>query len=313
MAKGDKKDKEATSKPKTAKQYAAELGFALDLINSDPSLQKWIGKVRKYMKENDNRVPTAYELDEMKQGVAWFDKYNAYQEEARMFMLDPRRDADWKLSLKGKRDSIQKLVDRYGLTDEIDSDFIDSLALEARLDNLSDSDINSRFTPILENAIATGADLSGTSAEYERNIVQWADRNGLSLSGNTIAKYVAAGVEGKTTIDDIKNDLRRTSLSGSYPAWSDRIMQGDDPADIAAPYKQRMARLLEIDEGDVDLNDELLQKAMQGVGADGKPSVVPLYSFDQQIREDDRWQYTDNAMDVYANAGNSILKMFGLR
>lgn len=309
MAKTDKK--EDKTKPVNAKQYVAELGFALNLINSDPSLQKWIGSVQQYMKKNDNRVPTPYELDGLKQGVDWFDRYNADQELARMAQQDPRRKADFDRSLELKKESIRAIAKQTGV--ELDDAFLSGLALDSRLDNLTAEEIKQRLAPLVEQTIVEGGDLGGDSAEFERTIVQWADMNGLALSGNTIARYVAAGISGASSIDDIKNDLRKTYLAGSYPAWSDRIMQGEDPADIAAPYKERMSRLLEVDAAEIDLNDELLQKAMQGIGADGKPSVVPLYSFDRQVREDERWQYTDNAMDVYANAGNNILKMFGLR
>ena len=306
--KPNKNDKEKKIKPK---QYLSELGFAMELINSDPSLQEFIVRVRDYMKKNDNRTPTAYELDGIKQGIEWFEKYNSDQEEARMLQADPRRKDDFERSLKLKKDSIIALSRNYGV--EFDDAFLTGLALDSRLNNLTEQEIQERFAPILEKTIVEGGDLGGLAAEFEREVVQWSSRNGLQLSGNTVAKYVAAGVEGKSTIDDIKNDLRRTYLSGSYPAWSDRIMQGDDPADIAAPYKQRMARLLEVDEDQIDLNDALLQKAMQGVGADGKPSVTPLYAFDREIRQDDRWQYTENAMDTYAKVGTNLLQMFGLR
>jgi hypothetical protein len=306
--KPNKNDKEKKVNPK---QYLSELGFAMELINSDPSLQEFIVRVRDYMKKNENRTPTAYELDGIKQGIEWFEKYNSDQEEARMEQADPRRKDDFERSLKLKKDSIIALSRNYGV--EFDDAFLTGLALDSRLNNLTEQEIQERFAPILEKTIVEGRDIGGRAAEFEREVVQWSLRNGLQLSGNSVAKYVAAGVEGKSTIEDIKNDLRRTYLSGSYPAWSDRIMQGDDPADIAAPYKQRMARLLEVDEDQIDLNDALLQKAMQGVGADGKPSVTPLYAFDREIRQDDRWQYTDNAMDTYAKVGTNLLQMFGLR
>ena len=306
--KPNKNDKEKKVNPK---QYLAELGFVFELINSDPSLEEFIVRVRDYMKKNENRTPTSYELDSMKQGIGWFEKYNSDQEKARIEQTDPRTKDDFERSLKLKKDSIIALSRNYGV--EFDDAFLTGIALDARLDNLSEQEIQERFAPFLEKAIVEGKDLGGRAAEFERGVVQWAQKNGLQLSGNSVAKYVAAGVEGRSTLDDIKNDLRRTYLSGSYPAWSDRIMQGDDPADIAAPYKQRMARLLEVEEDDIDLNDQLLQKAMQGVGADGKPSVTPLYAFDREIRQDDRWQYTENAMDTYAKAGTKILQMFGLR
>ena len=306
--KPNKNDKEKKVKPK---QYLAELGYAMELINSDPSLQEFIVRVRDYMKKNENRTPTAYELDGIKSGIEWFEKYNADQELARMEQSDPRRKDDFERSLKLKKDSIIALSRNYGV--EFDDAFLTGLALDSRLNNLTEQEIQERFTPFLEKAIVEGADLGGRAAEFERGIVQWAQRNGLQLSGNSVAKYVTAGVEGRSTLDDIKNDLRRTYLSGSYPAWSDRIMQGDDPVDIAAPYKQRMARMLEMGEDEIDLNDQLLQKAMQGVGADGKPSVTPLYEFDRQIREDPRWPQTDNAYEIYTRAGTDLLKTFGFR
>ena len=308
MAKTDKKNE---TKPKNAKKYLAELGFVMELIDSDPSLQTWIVRVREYMKKNDNRVPTSYELDEMKQGIDWFDRYNAYQEKARIAQADPRSKADFDRSIELKKLAVQNIAKEYGV--EIDDAFLSGLALDSRLDNLTQEEIQQRLSPILEKTIVEGGDLGGTAAEFERGIVQWAQRNGLQLSGNSVAKYVTAGVEGRSTLDDIKNDLRRTYLSGSYPAWSDRIMQGDDPADIAAPYKQRMARLLEVGEDEIDLNDRLLQKAMQGVGADGKPSVTPLYAFEKEVRQDPRWQQTDNAYETYTKVGTDLLKMFGFR
>ena len=69
-------DKKKKEKKVNAKQYLAELGYAMDLINSDPSLQEFIKRVRKYMDDNENRTPTAYELDGLKEGIEWFEKYN---------------------------------------------------------------------------------------------------------------------------------------------------------------------------------------------------------------------------------------------
>lgn len=308
MAKGDKKTQE---KKINAKQYLAEAGYAMDLINSDPSLQEFIRRVRNYMQKNENRVPTAYELDGIKEGIDWFERYNAEQELARMQQADPRRKADFDRSIELRKQNIRSMAESAGV--ELDDAFLGAVAMDARLNNLTDQEIQDRLMPRLQAAIVGGGDLSGRAAEFERELVQWSQRNGLSLSGQTIAQYVAAGVEGRQTIDDMKNDLRRMYLAGEYPSWSDRIMQGDDPYDIAAPYKQAMASLLEIEPDDIDLNDPLLQRGMQGVGADGKPSVVPLYDFKKQIREDPRWQYTDNAYATYTDVGTKLLQMFGFR
>jgi hypothetical protein len=150
--KPNKNDKEKKIKPK---QYLAELGYAMELINSDPSLQEFIVRVRDYMKKNENRVPTAYELDGIKSGIEWFEKYNSDQELARMEQSDPRRKEDFDRSLKLKKDSIIALSRNYGV--EFDDAFLTGLALDSRLNNLTEQEIQARFTPFLEKAIIEGA------------------------------------------------------------------------------------------------------------------------------------------------------------
>lgn len=306
------KAKDEDTKPKmNAKEYLANLGFAMELINSDPSLQEFIKRVRRYMDQNNDRTPTPYELDQIKEGIDWFERLNAVQEEARMFQADPRRRADWNRAQELDRENVRNIAISVGV--ELSEEDVKSIALDARLNRLTEQEIRQRMNPFLQAAVTGGADLSGRAAEFEREILQWSRRNGLQLTGQTLAKYVQAGVEGRSTMDDVKNDLRRTYLLGQYPAWSDRIEQGFDPADIAQPYIERMSRLLEIDEQQIDLNDQLLQRGMQSIGQDGKPRVMPLYEFEQEIRKDPRWEFTENAYDVYSRIGTNLLRTFGFR
>lgn len=312
MAKGDKKGgKKKEETTLTPEEYMFELGFAMDLINSDPSLQEWIRRVRKYMDKNKGRTPTAYELAEMKQGVEWFERFNADQELARQEQADPRRKLDFERSLELKRGYVKNLGLQYGIT--LSDQAISDIALAARLDQLNEDEIQARITPYLEQAIAASENLVGRAAEAERDIVQWSRANGLTLTGQSIARYVSSVARGEQTVDNVKEDLRRMYLAGAYPAWSDRIDSGYDISDIAAPYKEKMAALLEIDDGSIDMNDSLLQMGLQGVGPDGRPSVVPLYEFERMVRNDPRWQKTDNAYKAYSEVADSVLDMFGFR
>ena len=304
------KDKETEPKM-NARDYLANLGFALELINSDTSLQEFIKRVRRYMDQNNGRTPTPNELDQIKQGIDWFERLNAVQEEARMLQADPRRRADWNRAQELERENVRNIANNIGV--DISDEDVKAIALDARLNGLTEQEIRQRMNPFLQAAVTGGTDLAGRAAEFEREILQWSRRNGLQLTGQTLAKYVQAGVEGRSTMDDVKNDLRRTYLLGQYPAWSDRIEQGFDPADIAQPYIERMARLLEVDEQEIDLNDQLLQRGMQSIGQDGKPRVMPLYEFEQEIRKDPRWEFTENAYDVYSRVGTNLLRTFGFR
>jgi len=154
---------------------------------------------------------------------------------------------------------------------------------------------------------------SGAAGKFQSTIADWSRTNGLGLSDDAVNKYVQQVAAGDLTEDDVKQQLRNQYMVGTYPAWAEQIQAGQDPSDIASPYKQQMANLLEVDPKSIDLNDTLLQKGLQGVGADGKPGVVPMYEFKKMIRKDERWDATDNALDEYTSAGMNILQMFGLR
>ena len=189
-------------------------------------------------------------------------------------------------------------------------DQLRELAIRSRRFGMNESELANALSDYVS---AETGNFRGAAGTTQASIKSWAMRNGVDISDNMINNYVNQITRGNTTQGDVLQDLRNTYLVGAFPAWADRIQAGMDPADIAEPYKARMARLLEVDPEQIDLNDTLLQRAMQGVGPDGKPAVVPLYEFDRQIRKDDRWQYTQNAMDTYAKAGTGVLKMFGLR
>jgi hypothetical protein len=162
-------------------------------------------------------------------------------------------------------------------------------------------------------ALAEEATIYGEASKTMNDLRSWAQANGVTLTDNSIRQYTQQVIKGDRTADDIKADLRRTYVAGSYPAWSERINAGEDIADIAAPYRQTMANLLEVQDQDITLTDNTLRSALQGVGADGKPAVVPIYEFEKQVRKDPRWQYTNNAQSDYSRAAYDVLNMFGLR
>jgi hypothetical protein len=40
---------------------------------------------------------------------------------------------------------------------------------------------------------------------------------------------------------------------------------------------------------------------------------LPMYEFEKQIRQDPRWQKTNNAHESYARMAQDVLRMFGFR
>jgi len=301
VAKGDKEERKVTPK-----DYLYDAGYAMTLLEQDEtgSFKIFVDRVKDYMKKNKGRIPTARELNSFKEGVAFFETLNADQEKARMdrAMADPE---DWERGLEVTRQQVQNAASVYGIT--LSDEELKKIAEDVRLDGLTDLEIQDRFGPILQQQI--GGDLGGQAAEFQREISQWTSSNGLRMNDDSLFDYVKSGVEGKSSLEDIKNDLRRDYLAGMYPAYAQRIMQGYDPSVIFQPFLQTASQMLEVP--DIGFNDPLMQSALQATDDAGNPVQTSLYDFEKQIRNDPRWQYTDDAYETYASAGTRIASMFG--
>jgi hypothetical protein len=83
------------------------------------------------------------------------------------------------------------------------------------------------------------------------------------------------------------------------------IDQGVDLDTIYSPYKNLMANTLEINPETITLNDPTLRTAITA------ENEVPLYQFERQLRQDNRWQYTNQARSEVADAAKKILQDFG--
>lgn len=105
----------------------------------------------------------------------------------------------------------------------------------------------------------------------------------------------------------------RNYAKAKYAPFADRIDAGATVRDIAQPYVDAYSQILEVNPQDVDLNDNLMQKWLQGTSEAGKPPVaVPVWQAAQDLRKDPRWQYTHNAWQSAATAVNSIGRAFGM-
>jgi hypothetical protein len=153
----------------------------------------------------------------------------------------------------------------------------------------------------------------GEQASLERQLRSWARNYGVDLGDEWFKSWINKIIldpEGGWTQDDALNEIIKFSRQ-TYGVFSEEINDGMTVRDLAGGYIQRMARLLEIDASEVDLNDPIMQKALTGRTEDGKANLMSLYDFGTLVRQDDRWQSTDNALNSYSSVANDILKKMG--
>jgi hypothetical protein len=171
----------------------------------------------------------------------------------------------------------------------------------------------SQVTKLLSNyVVAYNGVLGGSAGKAQQELKALARANGVSYNDNwytTAAKNVVGGVR---AAQDYEADIRAQAAS-AFPVYAEQIKAGQNVAEIASPYVNRMSALLEINSNDIDLFDNSIKQALSGRNPEtGKAETKSLWQFENDLRKDPRWQKTNNAKETYATATQGLLKTWGL-
>jgi hypothetical protein len=120
------------------------------------------------------------------------------------------------------------------------------------------------------------------------------------------SKIVAGQLDENTAFATI-----RESAANAFPAYADKIKAGIDLKTLADPYIQSMSNILEIPSSAIDLFDPKVRSAMSFTLPDGKVGAKSIYDFEKELRQDDRWQYTNQARKEVADVTLKVLRDFG--
>lgn len=151
----------------------------------------------------------------------------------------------------------------------------------------------------------------GTSGSTEDDLRKTAANYGVSYSPEWYMQAAKSILEGKSTKEIWDQQIKDTAKS-RYAAFANQIDEGLTPRQIASPYIQSMASILELDPNTITLNDPNLTKALTSVTEEGKPNVTPLWQFERELKQDPRWRYTKNAQEELIGTGVQVLRDFGL-
>ena len=143
-------------------------------------------------------------------------------------------------------------------------------------------------------------------------IKNFASRNGIMLSDQAAGDYATQIAVGKIDDNTVFNAIRESAAS-AFPQLADKIKAGIDVRTLADPYIQSMSNILEIPSTSVDLFDPKIRGALAYTLPDGKLATKSIYDFEKELRQDPRWQYTDNAKKVISDSTLKVLQDFGLQ
>ena len=154
---------------------------------------------------------------------------------------------------------------------------------------------------------------SGKALQDYQTIQAAAKANGFKVSdiipGGQNELQVLQGIAtGAIDVNRIAQDARKLAAQGQPQYVRDLLGQGYNLDQVYAPYRQTMANILEInDPNQIDLNDPTLRTAITDKGD------MNLYDFKKALRQDNRWQYTEQAKSDVSNAALNVLRDFGFQ
>lgn len=148
--------------------------------------------------------------------------------------------------------------------------------------------------------------LGGKKSLTLQDLAKTAAANGLDLAvfGDDINSWVKR-VDNGEDIDIFKNLIRKTAKIGLPDKVGKLLDEGVDLNAVYSPYKNLMARVLEIQPDSIKLDDPTLRAAI------GPDKEMPIYEFERALRKDPRWQYTDTARQEVSDIALGVLQDFG--
>lgn len=153
----------------------------------------------------------------------------------------------------------------------------------------------------------------GEGGETQERLRSAAYSMGVKMSSQWYADKTRNVLRGLGTTQDYEDEIRRQAKA-LFPHWGKQIDAGQTVLDLASPYMQSMAQILELPGGSLNLFDPTIKKALTYKDPQsGKNTVKPLWQFENELRNDPRWRKTTNAQNSLMQVAHQVLADFGVK
>lgn len=192
----------------------------------------------------------------------------------------------------------------------VDAKGIDNIVSASVMYGWSDAQIRNEIGRLM--VFKPGQRLGEAGDDIDK-LNQFSYSMGLQNSDSWYQNWAQKIVRGQATQQDAEDEMRRAAKT-LFPTWSKQIDAGQTVMDLASPYLQSYATILEVPPGSINLFDPLVKKALQAKDPKtGANTVQPLWQFETDLRSDPRWKATKNAQDSMMQVAHQVLTDFGVK
>lgn len=289
----------------------------VNLVENDPN-NSFLQGLREYQRRLKAGEKDAFKsveeannfLSDLQSTDPWWLSFTVEERRRRLQEVDPEKQANFNESVESARQVLVANARSYGF--ELDQTVLDDLARRSYLEGWGEEDVRSELRRLADESLAaneTNEGLRGALGNFAADLSAWSTRNGFEIDQQTADRMLSSVAFGEMTIDQVKDSLRKQYMVGAFPAWAEQINAGLDIYDLASPYRSVAQRML--GRTDIAMNDPIMQQMMQVQDESGSWKARPLWEAEKFIRGTEEWQYSDDAYETYASAGERIGRMFG--
>lgn len=282
------------------KDLAARYGFSAAFFQEAPGLEKLIHQAVK------NQWDQTTFIGHLKE-TGWYQRHDSSQR--KWIALQDDDPAEAAHQLQQRVHDLRQMATQLGL--DITSQDVRAFAEKSLMNGFSSDQMQQGLAAQL--TYTKGEDYGGLAGTTQDQISGLAADYGVGLSGKSVASWVKNILTGNASQDNFTQHIQEMAKS-AFPSLAKLIDQGQTVRSIAEPYVQQMAQTLELDPSAVNFaKDQTLRKAFSyQASPDADPSLMPLWQFDNHLKNDPRWLRTDNARQSTLDATTQVLQDFGL-
>ena len=289
----------ATEPKLSDQELAANYGWSLAVLNADPELKSLFQQA---VKETWSQAKFIARL----QDTNWYKTHGeAWRQNEVLRKADP---ATYKQRSSSATAHVVQQARAYGVT--LTAAQAAQMAADYMGFGWNEDQLRQHIASYAAYS-STTSPLSGEAGAAALKYKRIAQDYGLNLTDGQMSSLVRGTISG--TVDESwVQKWAQEHAKSAYPALQKRIDAGETIAQIAEPFKQSYAKVLEMNPDTINLDDRLLKQALQGKDEKGNPAVQSLWQFEDTLRNDSRWSKTQNARDSAAATAHGVLQSFGL-
>lgn len=152
----------------------------------------------------------------------------------------------------------------------------------------------------------------GEAGAAEDDLRSYAAKMGVQIGDSQLKGWLGNILRGTQTAEGYKKWIEGEAIK-AFPQMKDQIKAGNTVADMASPFIQSMSSILELNPASINMFDPTIRKAMSSQDPNAPGTMMPMYQFENQLRNDPRWMYTNNARTSINQIGLGVLKDFGFQ